>query len=136
LKTLGQPIVWVLHLAYLWLPVGFALKALVLLTGIAIAAFWLHALTVGALATMILGMMTRVALGHTGRPPVVYPVITVAYTLLSGAAVMRVFGLSLCGGSYLVVILIAASLWTTAFALFLWVYTPILVAPRADGKAG
>ncbi len=64
------------------------------------------------------------------------PVITIAYTLLSGAAIVRVFGLSLGAASYPAVILIAASLWTAAFALFLWVYAPILVAPRADGKPG
>ncbi|NNM60726.1 MAG: hypothetical protein HKM03_00995 [Steroidobacteraceae bacterium] len=60
-----------LHLAYAWLPVGLAMKAAALLGGFAIAAFWLHALTIGALSTMILGMMTRVSLGHTGRALIV-----------------------------------------------------------------
>ena len=67
-RALHEPIVWILHLAYAWLPVGLALKALAILTGVAAAAFWLHALTIGVLATMILGVMARVSLGHTGRP--------------------------------------------------------------------
>jgi uncharacterized protein involved in response to NO len=133
--TLRQPIVWILHLAYAWLPLGLALKAGALLGGYGIAAFWLHALTIGVLATMITAVMTRAALGHTGRPLVVHPLITVAYVLLTAAAVTRVFGLSLSGLSYAAVILWAALFWTTAFGLFLGVYAPILWGPRADGKA-
>jgi len=136
LRTLRDPLVWVLHLAYTWLPIGFALKAIALLNGAAFAAFWLHALTIGAAATMILGVMTRAALGHTGRPLVVSPLITAAYLLVSAAAFVRVFGLAVSGQSYPILILLAAILWTAAFALYLAVYTPILVGPRADGKPG
>jgi NnrS protein len=67
LHTLRQPIVWILHLAYAWLPLGLALKAGALLGGVGIAAFWLHALTIGALTTMITAVMTRAALGQRGR---------------------------------------------------------------------
>jgi len=136
LRTLRDPIVWVLHLAYLWLPIGFGLKAVALLHGAAFSAFWLHALTIGAAATMILGVMTRAALGHTGRPLVVSPLITAAYLLLAAAALVRVFGLALIGQPYPAVILLAAILWTAAFGLYLLVYTPILVGPRIDGKPG
>jgi len=136
LRTLRDPIVWVLHLAYLWLPIGFGLKAVALLDGAAFSAFWLHALTIGAAATMILGVMTRAALGHTGRPLVVSPLITAAYLLLAAAALVRVFGLALIGQPYPAVILLAAILWTAAFGLYLLVYTPILVGPRIDGKPG
>ena len=59
LRTLRLPIVWILHVAYGWLPVGFALKALSLLTGAPFAAFWMHALTIGAAATMIMAVITR-----------------------------------------------------------------------------
>ena len=136
LRTLGDPLVWVLHVGYLWLPIGFALKAIALLNGAAFAAFWLHALTIGAAATMILGVMTRAALGHTGRPLVVSPLITAAYLLLAAAAFVRVFGLAVSGESYPVLILLAAILWTAAFGLYLVVYTPILLGPRTDGKPG
>ncbi|MGH8260640.1 MAG: NnrS family protein, partial [Steroidobacteraceae bacterium] len=135
-KTLRQPIVWVLHLAYVWLPVGFALKALALLGGVAPAAFWLHALTIGTAATMILGVMTRASLGHTGRPLIIDPVITLAYLLLTGAAVVRVFGLSFLPLTYPQVIILAALLWTAAFVLFVSVYAPMLLRPRVDGKPG
>jgi len=134
--TLRQPIVWILHLAYAWLPLGLALKAAALLGGYAIAAFWMHALTIGAISTMIIGVMTRAALGHTGRPLVVDPLITVAYVLLMVAALVRVFGFSLLKLSYPLVITWAAIFWTTSFALFVGVYTPILWNPRADGMPG
>jgi uncharacterized protein involved in response to NO len=136
LQTWRQPIVWILHLGYLWLPIGLALKAVALLGGYGIAAFWLHALTIGALTTMIVAVMSRAALGHTGRALVVHPLITAAYVLLTAAALMRVFGLSLLRMSYPLVIVWAALFWTVSFALFVGVYTPILWGPRADGKPG
>ena len=136
LRTLHQPIVWVLHLAYLWLPVGLALKAIALLNGAAFSAFWLHALTIGALSTMILAVMTRAALGHTGRALVVQPATTASYLLLTGAAIVRVFGLATLRVSYPLVIAEAAFLWTAAFLLYVVVYSPILCRPRVDGKPG
>jgi uncharacterized protein involved in response to NO len=111
-------------------------RTIALLCGFAASAFWLHALTVGVLATMILGVMTRVALGHTGRPLVVDPLIALAYILLLLAGLMRVFGFGVVGLNYPTVLVISASLWTGAFALFLYVYVPILWRPRADGKPG
>ena len=135
-RTLRQPIVWILHLAYAWLPVGLALKTAALLGGYAIGAFWLHALTIGVLTTMIMAVMTRAALGHTGRPLVVDPLITLAYLLLTAAAIVRVFGLAEFRLSYPVVIAWSALFWTTAFALYVVVYAPILWSARADGKAG
>ncbi len=136
LLTLRQPLVWILHVAYLWLPVGLALKAAALLGGYAIAAFWLHALTIGALTTMIVAVMTRASLGHTGRPLRVHPLMTLGYVLLIGAALIRVFGLLLPGMSYPMVIAAAAILWTASFLLFIGIYSPILWGPRADGKPG
>lgn len=135
-RTLRQPIVWVLHIAYAWLPIGLALKSVALLSGAAISAFWLHALTIGALTTMIMAVMTRASLGHTGRPLIVSPFITLAYLLLTAAAIVRVFGLSGLRLSYPVVIAWSAVLWTTAFGLFVGVYAPILWQPRVDGKPG
>lgn len=135
-SVLRQPIVWVLHLAYAWLPLGLGLKAIALLSGAAFAAFWLHALTVGALATMILAVMTRAPLGHTGRPLQVSPLTTLAYLLLTAAATVRVFGLALLHVAYPLIVVWAAVLWTAAFVLFVAVYAPILYQPRIDGKPG
>jgi len=136
LATLRNPIVWVLHLGYAWLPVGLALKAAALLWGPATSAFWLHALTVGVLATMVLAVMTRAALGHTGRSLTVEPAIALGYLLLLGAGLLRVFGLTVLGLPYPTIILLSAACWTAAFGIFLYVYAPILWSPRADGKPG
>ena len=135
-RTWRLPIVWVLHLGYLWLPLGFALKALALLGGFSIGAFYLHALTIGAATTMIVAVMTRASLGHTGRPLVVARSIGYAYGLLTVAAAVRVFGPEVLPLPYTTVVVLAAALWTAAFVLFLRVYAPILLSPRADGKPG
>jgi uncharacterized protein involved in response to NO len=112
------------------------LKAAALLGGYAVAAFWLHALTIGALTTMITAVMTRASLGHTGRPLNVTPLITLAYLLLTAATIIRVFGVSWTGMSYPLVIAVTAIFWTASFLLFVGVYSPILWGPRADGKPG
>jgi uncharacterized protein involved in response to NO len=132
----GEPMVWVLHAAYAWLPLGLALKCVALLWGLAVSAFWLHALTVGVLATMILGVMTRVARSHTGRPMQADTLTTAAYVLLLLAALTRVFGLGLPGIDYASVIVLSAFFWSVAFALFLIVYGPMLWLPRSDGRSG
>jgi uncharacterized protein involved in response to NO len=133
-RTLHEPSVWILHLAYAWLPFGLALKALAILAGMTAAAFWLHALTIGVLAAMILGVMTRISLGHTGRPLRIQPLVTLAYVLVSASAFARVFGAWLPGFDYPAVIVLSASLWTAAFAFFLWVYGPILLTRRVDAR--
>lgn len=135
-RTLSQPIVWVLHLAYAWLPVGLALRGIYLLTGASWAAHWLHALGAGAAATMILAVMTRAALGHTGRALTVGPPVALAYALLGLATILRVFGPAALPFAYTTIIVATAVLWCMAFALYVWRYTPILVRPRADGKPG
>jgi len=135
-RTRSQPIVWVLHLAYLWLPVGFALKAAALGADAGWAGFWQHALGAGAAATMILAVMTRAALGHTGRPLRVHPSITIAYLVLTLSVVVRVFGPGTLPLDYRTVVLVAGALWVMAFIPFLAVYGPILLRPRIDGKPG
>ena len=136
LHTLREPMVWVLHAAYAWLPLGLALKCAALLWGFAASAFWLHALTVGVMSTMILGVMTRVALSHTGRPMRIGTLTTAAYVLLLLAGLMRVFGLELPGIDYVAVIVLSAVFWSAAFLIFLFVYAPMLWLPRTDGRAG
>jgi uncharacterized protein involved in response to NO len=135
-NTIDEPLVWSLHLAYVWLPVGLALKAIHLLTGAVWSAQWLHSLTIGVAASMVLAVMTRAALGHTGRPLVAARPIAIAYVLLSGAALVRVFGPSLAPENYRSTILMSGALWVAAFALFLIVYTPILMRPRIDSRPG
>lgn len=135
LRGLGEAIVWILHVGYAWVIIGLALKGLFLLTGMLYASAWLHALTTGAFASMIMAVMTRAALGHTGRPLVAPPLIVIGYVLITLAAIVRVAG-PVLPGVYLQIITLSGLLWTAAFALFLVVYTPILLRPRLDGKPG
>jgi len=135
-RTRGEPILWVLHLGYAWLPVGFALKAFALLAEAAWAAKWQHALTVGATSTMILAVMTRVSLGHTGRPLTVSRAIAAAYLLLTLGALVRTFGGVLTPTNYLATLYVAALCWVLSFGIFVVVYAPILCRPRPDGKPG
>lgn len=134
LRTRSEPLVWSLHVAYAWLPVGLAMKAIYLLTGATWSALWLHALTIGTAASMVLAVMTRAALGHTGRALVAGRQISIAYVLLLFAALVRVFTPSLV--EYRWTVLLAGALWVAAFALFLIAYTPILMRPRVDARPG
>jgi uncharacterized protein involved in response to NO len=136
LRVLDQPLLWVLHVGYAWLALAFALKALWLLDGSIWAASWLHAFTAGAFGTMIMGVMTRVALGHTGRRLQIGRAVTASYVLVSAAALARVFGASAAGAYYTEVLAVSVLAWTSAFAIFLVVYAPILIGPRVDGNAG
>lgn len=135
LSVLDQPILWIIHVGYGWLVVGLATKAAALLTGIMAEATALHVLTVGAVGSMTLGIMTRAGLGHTGRPLKVLPAITAAYLMISLAAVVRVLGPIWLPEFYNVVLLTAGAAWCVAFGVFSWVYWPVLTRPRvgADG---
>ena len=135
-RTLRMPIVWVLHVGYAWLPICLALKAAVLFAVPIPGSSWLHALTVGAMATMIMGVMSRAALGHTGRALVAPGAAVVGYISLTGAALARVFGPMLMPSAGSMWLIVAALLWCLAFLLFLMVYAPILCRPRIDGRPG
>ncbi len=135
-RTLPIPIVWVLHVAYAWLPICLALKAAVLFAVPIPASSWLHALTVGAMATMIIAVMSRATLGHTGRALVAPRPVVVGYVLLTIAALSRVFGPMLMPSAGSLWLVLAALLWCLAFLLYLVVYAPILCRPRIDGRPG
>jgi uncharacterized protein involved in response to NO len=135
-RARSESILWVLHVAYAWLPIGLALKAFWLLGGVAWAAKWQHALTAGVFATMILAVMTRASLGHTGRPLVVSGAITLAYLLLTIGVALRVFANVLMPERYVLGMSIAGLAWMLSFLIFLIVYAPMLSSPRADGKPG
>ena len=135
-RTLHEPIIWVLHVAYAWLPIGLALKAAWLFGAPIPSASWLHALTAGAFSTMILAVMSRAALGHTGRELVAPGLVVMAYYLVGVAALMRVFGPMLFADAWRFWMMASGSLWSLAFILFVVVYAPILCRPRADGRAG
>lgn len=131
-RTLSEPILWVLHLGYSWLVLGFALKALALLTGALPEIAALHAFTAGAASTMVLGVMTRAALGHSGRPLEAAPATVLAYALVTLGALVRVAGPVLAPHLYLELMLVSGAAWALAFALFVAVHWPIMTRPRVD----
>jgi uncharacterized protein involved in response to NO len=135
LRTRARPILWVLHAAYAWLPVGFLLLAWAQVGGVAASA-GIHALAVGATAGLIVGMVTRTARGHTGRPLKVSRLEVGAYLLVAGAAVARVLLPLVAPAHTADWLVVAAAAWAVAFALYLWVFTPWLLSSRLDGKDG
>ncbi|MBV8048203.1 MAG: NnrS family protein [Paludibacterium sp.] len=136
LATWRKPILWILHLSYLALPCALLLAVP--------AAFgrlpWLvmeHVLGIGVVGGLTLGMMVRSALGHTGRALATGRLETLAFVALMLAVPLRVaYWLLPAAGGYLPWLWTAGSLWTLAFALFVWRFTPILNRARVDGKAG
>lgn len=134
LRTLDNPILWVLHLGYVWLIVGLVLRGLSDFDLIP-AADAVHALTIGALGTITLAIMTRASLGHTGRGIKAAPVIVVAYVLVSLSAIVRLAAVWLVDMS-LELVMVSGVLWTLAFVAFFIVYAPILMRPRIDGRPG
>ena len=133
--TRQRPILWILQAAYAWIPVGFTLLAAAQLGWLSVSA-GVHALAVGATGGLIIGMVTRTARGHTGRPLVASRAEVLAYGLVMTAAVLRVL-LPIVAPQWLVLSLLGAALaWSIAFALYLAVFTPWLMRTRLDGKDG
>ncbi len=131
-RTLRDPLVWSLHLGYAWLPLGLLLLGLGQL-GIGISrSVGMHALTAGAMGTMVLAVMSRVALGHTGRPLAAPRPIAAAYLLVAGGALLRVAGPALWPAASTPILQVAGVLWSGAFAVFTLVYAPILLSPRVQ----
>lgn len=135
-RSLGDPLLWVLHLGFLWLAAGLALKGLAALSPALPESAALHAIGIGAAGTMILAVMTRATLGHTGRPLVAPRGIALAYLAVSGAAVLRIAATLPTGLPILALLHGAAGLWAFAFALFTAVAAPMLLRPRADRRPG
>lgn len=134
-RTRARPILWVLHAAYAWLPVGFVLLAAAQ-WGVVVASIGIHALAVGATGGLIIGMVTRTARGHTGRLLHASRLEVAAYGLVAVAAIARVLLPLVVPAHAADGLVVAAAAWATAFALYLWVFTPWLLRSRLDGKDG
>ena len=135
LRARHNPLLWMLPAAYVWLPITLALRVLSLLD-IVPASAAIHALTVGAIASLMVAMMMRSALGHTGRPLVAGRAEIFAFVLLQLAAIVRILASAVASGVYREAMIVSAVLWTSAFAVFLFRYWAILTRPRVDGRAG
>ncbi|WP_313312990.1 NnrS family protein [Pulveribacter sp.] len=133
--TLRRPILWILHASYAWMPVGFALLAAAQL-GWLPTSLAVHALAVGVVGGLIIGMLTRTARGHTGRPLQASRAEVLAYALVMAAAVLRVLVPAVHPQWYAGALHGAACLWAAAFAIYVVIYTPWLMRTRLDGKDG
>lgn len=133
--TLRVPIVWVLHLAYLWIPIHLLLRVLGE-AGVVAPSLATHALAVGAVGGLIIGMMTRTARGHTGRPLRADRYEVACYVFVALAALVRV-GVPLVAPSETVIaVLGSAALWSAGFGLYAVRYWSVLSRPRIDGRPG
>lgn len=123
LQTGSEPLIWMMHLAYLWIPMGLGLWALALIGLLPIAAA-VHALASGTVAGMIMAVSSRAILGHTGRPLTSPVLLTLAVLLLSGATILRILA---AVSDAMTLLWLSTILWTLAFAVWLVCFSPLLM---------
>jgi uncharacterized protein involved in response to NO len=133
-RTIGTPLVWILHAAYAWIVIHLLLRGFAGLGWLA-GTFDTHALTAGAIGGMTIGMMTRTARGHTGRPLRADGWETAMFVLIQLAAIARVFG-GMVPGLYMASVQSSALLWSAGFGLYAVRYWPVLAHQRLDGRPG
>ncbi len=127
--TLTEPLIWILHVGYMWLCVALVLIGLSGLTDFVPYTSSYHALTVGAFSTMILAVMTRASLGHTGRTIKATLGTTTIFIFITIAAILRVYE-PFINESGTLILSLSGIFWTLSFALFIFIYFPILTQPR------
>jgi uncharacterized protein involved in response to NO len=133
-RTLREPLVAILHVAYLFVGLGFLLMGLSELTeGRIAASAGVHAWTTGAIGIMTLAVMTRASLGHTGRDLTAGPMTVMIYMAIVAAAVLRVAS-ALAPELTLTLVPAAGIAWSLAFLGFALAYGPSLC--RARPRAG
>ena len=134
-RTARTPLVWILHASYGWIVIYLVLRSLAAF-GLVAAPLAIHALTIGAIGGMTIGMMTRTARGHTGRALNADGFELVCFVLIELAALSRVFGGMLFADNYLATVVVSGVCWSIAFAIFSVRYWPVLSRSRIDGKPG
>ena len=133
--TVATPLVWILHAAYGWIVISLALRSLAAL-GLIAESLAVHALTIGAIGGMTIGMMTRTARGHTGRPLLADEFDTACFILVQLGALVRVGGGIFFRDYYVATVIVSGTCWSAAFALYAVRYWPVLSRIRIDGKPG
>lgn len=134
-KTRSTPLVWILHAAYAWIPAYLLLRAFAALGGVP-DSIAIHALTVGVIGGMTIGMMTRTARGHTARALKADRWEVAAYVLVLAAAVVRVLVPLAMPSATIACIVASGVLWSLGFGVYFVRYWPILTRPRLDGRPG
>ena len=135
LATKGKPILWILHISYGWMPVGFLLLGLSRLGMMTIYPA-LHVFGIGVTGGLIISMITRTALGHTGRPLKAGSIELVSYLCIQGALIIWLISGMGNNSWFYPLLVLAGTLWCAAFGLYLYKYIPLLIRPRPDGKPG
>lgn len=131
--TLGNPLLWMMPVAYSWLPLALLLRGLSSFA-IVVPGTWIHALTAGALSSLIVAMMMRSTLGHSGRKLLASRADIASFLLLQVAAILRVIaGMT---DNYRAIVITSGVVWVLAFVVFLFRYAPMLLRPRVDGRPG
>jgi len=134
--TLGIPLLWSLHLALKFIWFGLIVLGIsYLLPQVPSNHIW-HLLTIGGIGGLILAMISRVSLGHTGRPLSPPKAMSLAFILITISALIRTFGPWFIPASTSVFIDISAFCWIVSFAIFVYYYGPMLTSPRADDRPG
>lgn len=135
LRSAGAPLLWILHLSYAWIAVGFLLLALAAL-GIGASSTAFHALAVGSMAGLIVGMLARTTLGHTGRQMAAGKIEVAMFALIQVGALARVAAGLAPAEWRSGALIVSGACWSASFALFLLAYAPYLWRARLDGKEG
>ena len=133
--THRHALLWMLPVAYAWIPIALALRAYAQVVVIPSAAA-VHALTLGAMGGLMVAMMMRSALGHTGRTPTAGSAEIAVFTLVQLAAIGRVLAGFIRPEFYQSAVVVSGTLWSLAFMVFLLRYWTILTRPRIDGRSG
>lgn len=134
-RTFTNPLLWVLHLGYLWLGLFYILLGSSLFFGVPAKSVSYHALTIGAMGVLIIGMMSRVSLGHSGRPLLLAKGMLFSYGAILLASIVRIL-IGFYPAIYVQGIKWVAIFWITSFVIFLFYYSKIFFTWRADGKPG
>ncbi len=129
-KTLANPMLWILPLSYFWLIASVAFRAINLYNTEIDAIISTHLLGIGAMGGMMLAMMTRSALGHTGRQIKAGVIETACFVLIQIAVIARISGIFISTEFYMTILQISAAGWAAAFGLFVLRYWPIVTGPR------
>jgi uncharacterized protein involved in response to NO len=134
IKTLHNPLLWMMPVAYSWIPFAFFLRALTSLAVVPASA-WVHAITTGAVSGFMLAMMMRSSLGHTGRQLVASKADMTAFLLLQLAAIVRVAASIVAGETYQQWVVASGLIWALAFLVFVSRYLPMLSRPGVSDQA-
>lgn len=135
--TFNVPLVWSLHGAFVFIPVGLIVFGISLLDASIVQPLTaIHFLTAGAMGSLILAMMARVSLGHSGRPLEIRPIMVWAFIIILVSGVIRTILPIITPELSLLSYQISGALWMVSYGIFTWVYLPILIKARVDGRPG